>query len=145
MQPDGGEKYLERAKEDARGIRVMVSSGEELTNLICYLCQQCVEKQIKHVISLYGDRVPRTHQIGQLIELMMEVAPVDCAPSDAVLDAADLLSSMEAYARYEGLGSTDHHLYAEAMMGVNDIADWLEANGYESVHVDRRFSRMSAQ
>lgn len=135
---------LERAQEDARAIRLLLTDAEAMSNIICYHCQQCAEKQLKAALLAHGEKCEKTHNIDLLLRAAAAL-PVSHPPlTDDLVIAAGKLTMMEAASRYSGLGASDRPIYSEAVAMVNKIAHWMEESGLTSVRIDSRYVRLSA-
>lgn len=79
------EEWLAFADDDLRTARAVMTEG--IYNQVCFHAQQCVEKCLKAILAKEGQLIPRTHRIGDLWELLPEVAREALAPlQDALLE-----------------------------------------------------------
>lgn len=80
------ERWLAFADEDLRVAEAVMP--QELYNQVCFHAQQCVEKSLKSLLAMRGQRLPRTHAITDLLVLL---------PAEMPADLQDDLSSMDDY------------------------------------------------
>ncbi|NJR61019.1 MAG: HEPN domain-containing protein [Cyanobacteria bacterium CRU_2_1] len=62
------ERWLAFAREDLRMAELAMI--EELHNQVCFHAQQCAEKTIKALLIAQGQTPPRTHRLGDLVNLL---------------------------------------------------------------------------
>ncbi len=65
---------------------------------VCFLAQQCAEKYLKGVLEQNRTHVPKTHDLGELLDLALDVDP-------SLDDLRELCDRLEGYAvdfRYPG-------------------------------------------
>ena len=65
---------------------------------VCFLAQQCAEKYLKGVLEQNRTHVPKTHDLGELLDLALNVDP-------SMDDLRELCDRLEGYAvdfRYPG-------------------------------------------
>ncbi|MBI4289319.1 MAG: HEPN domain-containing protein [Chloroflexi bacterium] len=82
---------------------ILLSEDEEMWELACYHFHQAAEKALKGFLTALGERVPRTHDLGDLARR--------CAEHDADFaslgDDALLLNPFYIEARYPVLNALD--------------------------------------
>ena len=74
-----------------------------LPDQVCFHCQQCAEKYVKARLEEANVRIPKTHDLGELLKLALPFAPLWSALQPA-------LRSLSQYAvafRYPGDEATD--------------------------------------
>jgi len=93
------EEWVEKAEKD------FVSAAREITaqenanhDLVCFLCQQCAEKYLKATLVRLEQTVPRTHDLGGLMELLVNDVP----DYERHWNRLELLSSRAVDVRYPG-------------------------------------------
>ncbi|MCL2446542.1 MAG: HEPN domain-containing protein [Oscillospiraceae bacterium] len=79
-------KWLERAQKDMQtASHLFYDHHPRQLEILCYLCQQAVEKALKACLVLYDGEFPLIHECRKLCELcarhdtMFEVNLIDCA------------------------------------------------------------------
>ena len=70
MPPDPADVLLRKARDDERLARLVVGNADASDEQIGFLAQQAVEKAIKAVLSHFGVRYRRTHDLAQLLDLL---------------------------------------------------------------------------
>ena len=83
---DLAERWLMFAREDLPMAEAALS--QKIYNQACFHAQQCVEKSLKALIALHGQRTPRSHSISELLALL---------PDKWLPDSADDLSDLDDY------------------------------------------------
>ncbi|MBI1894174.1 MAG: HEPN domain-containing protein [Candidatus Rokubacteria bacterium] len=90
---------------------------------MCFDAQQAAEKAIKAVLIFHGIELPRTHAIGELLDLLNrtgEAVPGELWPADALSDYA-------THARYPGgeqpVTEVDHE---RAVTLAEQVVRWAE-------------------
>jgi HEPN domain-containing protein len=66
---------VEKAEADYRGARNLVSSQPPTHDLVCFCCQQCAEKYLKAILNEQGRSAPRTHDLEDLLSLLLPSHP----------------------------------------------------------------------
>ena len=76
---------LQKAREDLSAAQVLVATEDQADHVIGFHLQQAIEKALKALLALQEIEIPRTHDLGYLIEqvgsLEIEV-PAPVASSD---------------------------------------------------------------
>jgi HEPN domain-containing protein len=70
-------RWVQKAESDLKGARQLGGRTPQLHDLICFHCQQAAEKYLKALLQEFGMMVPRTHDLGDLLDLLV--------PHDATL------------------------------------------------------------
>ena len=78
------EEWLEFADVELRSAEKLIDD-EYLTRAAAFHAHQCVEKSIKAVLEILGNRVPRTHDLALLVEAM-RASGLNPSIDDDVLD-----------------------------------------------------------
>jgi HEPN domain-containing protein len=68
--------WLSFARKDLLSIELLMNRPDEMANLIAFQCQQCAEKAIKSYLVFHKKRIPKTHALIELIELVRDVDAV---------------------------------------------------------------------
>ena len=89
--------------------------------IICYHCQQCIEKMLKAVLISYGVPLKKTHDLGLLAETLNKYIPVN----EDYMDMCDSLSPYGIKIRYpQELFIEEHHV-KKAIDETEKLYDWL--------------------
>src|ERR1700682_5121453 len=94
--------WVRKAEADVRGAKRLASARPSLNDLVCFHCQQAAEKYLKAILQEFGLRVPKIHDLEELLESLL---PLD--PTLAPLRRG--LVSLSRYAvdfRYPGVTTT---------------------------------------
>jgi HEPN domain-containing protein len=67
-------EWVQKAEEDFAGAVQM--NRQTLPNLICFHCQQCAEKYLKARLYEAGIDFPKTHDLLNLLKLVLPVEPL---------------------------------------------------------------------
>lgn len=70
-------QWVKKAEEDIDAVRGLAAQNPSLRDAVCFHCQQAAEKYLKALLQEEGDPVPRTHDMEDLLELLL--------PHDATL------------------------------------------------------------
>jgi HEPN domain-containing protein len=91
-------EWVRKAESDYRGASQLARGRPPVHDLICFCSQQCAEKYLKALVEEQGLAVPRTHDLEDLLELLL--------PSHAELAmlrrGAKFLIQFAVDARYPG-------------------------------------------
>lgn len=89
--------------------------------IICFHCQQAVEKMLKGVLMGYGVKIQRTHDLGLLAEQLQKFVHV----SEEQIEMCDDLTPYGVKIRYpQELYIEEHHV-AKALENTKKLYDWL--------------------
>lgn len=115
--------WLLYAGSDLSVVRAGPSSPGILPETRCFHAQQAAEKAIKAVLTVRGVEFPRSHNIGELLDLI----PVNL-PRPADLEQAVILTDYAVAARYPGESEplTADDVAAAAELAALVVA-WAEA------------------
>jgi HEPN domain-containing protein len=101
-------QWVRFAEEDLEGARNLATRHPPLRNLVCFHCQQSAEKYLKALLQELGLPVPRTHDLEDLLDLLL--------PHDGTLaPLRRALRSLTRYAvafRYPGVRATTRRMQA---------------------------------
>jgi len=67
--------WLRVAAADMENAQILLSSAPSSYTHVAVLCQQAVEKLLKAVLVRHGISVPRSHDLGRLLSLLLEDEP----------------------------------------------------------------------
>ena len=90
------EEWLKKAMEDWRVAEILLNSGEELTLPCMFHLQQMLEKLLKALIIVRGNRIERTHDLGRLAQI------ADAQEVEGLLDLCDTFTLFAVNGRYPG-------------------------------------------
>jgi len=90
------EQWLNAAEDDLRVV-ARIASDEQLTHMVAFHSQQCIEKSLKAIIEEYELGHIRVHNLGRLFEIVRPKATFD---ADVVL--IEKLDKLYLDARYPG-------------------------------------------
>ena len=68
-------QWLLKAQEDWDAVEMLISQENAPAGVVCFHCQQHVEKLIKAVLVKQRVEFPKTHDILRLIELAQDILP----------------------------------------------------------------------
>ncbi len=92
--------------------------------IICYHCQQSVEKLLKGLLLSYGDSIQKTHDLGYLAERLSDFIEIP----DVYLDMCDALTPYGIKVRYpQHIEISEAHV-KQALKYAAEIFSW---QGYE--------------
>ena len=95
-------EWVEKAEGDHRATAHLLAHANPVVDAVYFHAQQCVKKYLKAWLVEQGTRIPRTHDLDQLGQLVSPTAP-------EVATLAPDLSRLAAYAvevRYPGPSAT---------------------------------------
>ena len=87
-----------KAENDWTAVEVLLGSERCPADIVCFHCQQFVEKLLKGLLTRHGTEAPRTHDLRRLIQLAEPFA----AELSRLSDAADRLTAHGIHTRYPG-------------------------------------------
>ena len=89
--------------------------------IICYHCQQAIEKLLKGVLISRGVTIEKTHDLGLLAEMLQEYTEVD----EKYLEMCDDLTPYGVKIRYpQELFIEEYHV-KKALEETQELYDWL--------------------
>jgi HEPN domain-containing protein len=68
-------EWVQRAEVDHRGARKLAPSHPPMHDLVCFCCQPSAEKYLKALLEEQGLTVPRTHDLEDLLSLLLPSQP----------------------------------------------------------------------
>jgi len=77
------ELWLKYADDDLAGAEILLN--EKIYNIVCFHCQQAVEKLLKSIIAAYGQEIPRIHNLIRLTSICEELHGDSFALDDEAL------------------------------------------------------------
>jgi len=115
--------WLDRAKGNLARAR-QPKPEEGFWEDLCFDAQQAAEKAVKAVLALYALDFPRTHQIGELLEILRR-AGHDLTEE---LARADRLSEYAVTTRYpKAAHPVDEVEYRQAIQLAEGVVRWAES------------------
>jgi HEPN domain-containing protein len=91
-------QWLHKAETDIQAAESLLSRDPPLLHPSCFFSQQAAEKHLKALLTRHNVEFPKTHVIGELLDLL---ARVD-APLAVSLAGATALNPYSVEARYPG-------------------------------------------
>ena len=76
-------QWLLKAEEDLQAAQSLLACGTTFLATVCFHSQQAAEKYLKAVLTRHQVEFPKTHDIGQLLDL---IAPIDIDLSESLRD-----------------------------------------------------------
>jgi HEPN domain-containing protein len=95
-------EWVQKAEADLRGARKLAPSQPPMHDLVCFCCQQSAEKYLKAVLVELGGNVPRTHNLEDLLGLLLP----DYPHLAALRRGLKFLIQFAVEARYPGFHAT---------------------------------------
>ena len=93
------DEWLKAAASDLAVIE-SISGRIDLTHMVAFHAQQCVEKVLKAAAEQYDLKVPKTHSLDRLVQILADGADLSMMPVSQ--DMLDLLDDLYIDARYPG-------------------------------------------
>jgi HEPN domain-containing protein len=91
-------KWVHKAEQDWEVAHILAGGTPPRRDVVCFHCQQAAEKYLKALLQENGLVVPRTHELGDILDLLV--------PGDAALARlrrkADSLTQYAVDYRYPG-------------------------------------------
>ena len=69
------EQWIAKAEEDLKAAQLILSQEPALRSLIGFHAQQTAEKYLKAFLSRHQIEFPKTHNLGELLDLIAQVDP----------------------------------------------------------------------
>jgi HEPN domain-containing protein len=89
---------LLKAEEDFNAAKSLTTYGESFLSTVCFHSQQAAEKYLKAFLTYHQVEFPKTHDIGELLDL---IAPKDSKLSESLRDVI-VLTNYGVDVRYPG-------------------------------------------
>lgn len=67
------EEWLRLAKMDADCADILLKSGKDTKEAICFHCQQSAEKYLKALLALHNITPPKTHDLTFLVNMCKKI------------------------------------------------------------------------
>ena len=75
MSVDPVREWIELADQDEASARYLAGMRPMPLEVICFHCQQAAEKTLKAVLAKHGQEIPRTHDLLELLDLIVAGQP----------------------------------------------------------------------
>lgn len=128
------ENYFESAKGDARSIENNIGDYKICASQICFNAQQLVEKLLKSIYSFYGLKPEKTHDLRRLASDLAGQGYLDI--DDHFKRNCGFLTQNATSSRYIPFESSEYGEVLEAVIAANEIAEYLEKQGYDVIKID---------
>lgn len=91
-------QWQAKAQSDWKAVEILMAGEQCPADVVCFHCQQFVEKLLKAFLTRYGIETPKTHDLRRLIQLAEPFAP-ELSP---LSDSSDTLTIHGVETRYPG-------------------------------------------
>lgn len=117
------EKWFEFAEMDFQTAKYLYENMiPQPKEIICYHCQQAVEKALKGLLIAYGKGIKKTHDLGLLAEILQEYHDVP----EEYLSMCDNLTPYGIKIRYpQDIDIEEHHVRS-ALKDAEKILTWTK-------------------
>jgi HEPN domain-containing protein len=96
-------EWVRKAETDYQGARDLARRrNNPLPDLVCWLCQQCIEKYIKAFLTRHHVAFFRTHNLTGLLRLCLDIDP----DFRLIADSLQFLNPFGPEIRYPGASAT---------------------------------------
>jgi HEPN domain-containing protein len=68
-------EWVRKAENDHRLVVRIAAAREQFHDQVCFLCQQSAEKYLKALLSEQGQTIPKTHNLDDLLALLLPHHP----------------------------------------------------------------------
>lgn len=68
-------QWLKKAEEDFNAAKSLLGYGDSFTSTVCFHCQQAAEKFLKAFLTHHQVEFPKTHDVGEILDLVATVNP----------------------------------------------------------------------
>lgn len=93
---EAAQAWLAKAQEDWAAVEILSQADNSPRDVVCFHCQQYVEKLLKSLLTLHNLEFPKTHALDELVALAMPFVP---ELSD-LRDGAEALNEHAVQTRY---------------------------------------------
>ncbi len=91
-------QWLSKAEEDFNAAKSLITYGASFLSTVCFHSQQAAEKYLKAFLTYHQVEFPKTHDIGELLDL---IAPTHKKLSESLRDVI-VLTNYGVDVRYPG-------------------------------------------
>lgn len=116
-------QWLQFAEDDLRTAKYLLDLYPRPLEIICYHCQQAVEKGLKGLLIAFGVQLIKTHDLGLLAERLAEFTDID----ESLLDACDSLTPYGVRVRYPQEIAVDERHAIIALENAEKFFTWLQS------------------
>jgi HEPN domain-containing protein len=95
-------EWVQKAEVDFESAQLLSQSPNDLHDAVCFHAQQCIEKYLKAWLQEASVRIPRTHDLEDLLDLMVPGQPA----WDAWRPDFLILTTHAVESRYPGKSAT---------------------------------------
>lgn len=96
-------EWIKKAEEDfVAAERLARIRKPPIWNIVCFHCQQCIEKYLKACLQEKERDIPKTHNLSLLLELLLPEEPL----WEALRHSLNLLNGFAVEFRYPGESAT---------------------------------------
>lgn len=117
-------EWLEYARWDWQAANHLTTAGPELYKIICYHCEQAVEKALKGFLVFHEVGFPRTHDLVELCKLCIEI---DLRYYEIAEDCSEL-AGYGTQMRYPSGIQVDETEMKEALAACEVIMEFIESS-----------------
>lgn len=121
MNIDPIHEWIVLADQDEASARFLLDMRPKPLEVICFHCQQSVEKSLKALMAKQGMEIPRTHDLLELLDMVVNFAP-DAASLESMLLN---LNDFSVVVRYPSHVSLEEQDAIKALEAVNKIRNLL--------------------
>jgi HEPN domain-containing protein len=125
LNPDLYEEWMRYARADSIVAQHLITHHPILLEIVCFHCQQAGEKALKAILAYYDERVPRTHDLREILQQCEEHVPKLLSK---FAEHADQLTNFAVITRYpnEEMKVTEADLKL-ALEYAKQILEYVEA------------------
>ena len=121
MTIDPIHEWIVLADQDEASARFLLGMRPMPLEVICFHCQQSVEKSLKALMAKHGMEIPRTHDLLELLDLIVSLAPNAASLESMLLN----LNDFSVVVRYPSHVSLEEQDAIKALEDVNTIRNFL--------------------
>jgi len=114
-------EWIELADQDEASARFLLDMRPMPLEVICFHCQQSVEKSLKALMAKHGMEIPRTHDLLELLDLVVSLAPEVASLEPMLLN----LNDFSVVVRYPSHVSLEEQDAIKALEAVKKVRDSL--------------------
>jgi len=115
------DEWIEYAQRDIQSAKHLTSMRPEPLEIICFHCQQAAEKALKAYLVSIDIRVPKTHDLDELLEL--------CKGNGKITNLRELTIPLNDYSvmvRYPAVHSTTIEDKEQALNAASEVLDTVK-------------------
>ncbi len=114
--------WFDKAQNDWATVKILMQNESYPHDIVCYHCQQYVEKLLKGLLTAYEIEFPKTHDLRRLIQLAQILPQLA-----SLADRADELTNYAIQSRYpDPFVSISQEQVREAIAAARSFADVIE-------------------